>query len=367
VKPVRALLIVAGVAALVYPLGARELARRGTLRRVERLSRTAGAGCALEDAALSARRQRLGPLLASWETIGGCGAGGGTNGSGIKWVGRNTSGGLFQALSLNNYISIPQPNQQSPGQAGFNFITNNQLTHDFTDKWNAGLSIPYAYKWYRNPFGDGPMWNGGLADTSAMATRKLGTDNSTLLTGIVVLPTGTYKAVYVPAGTTTPLVLSPTQQLGYGKVTGSLLIDHIFDQDWGLIIVGGAANYRGGKQSADYYHAPDGTVFSEHWYRAPGATAYAYAGYFLGPLVPTLGINVVGTTGPDTRGDFGDTVGTPVLSAAGQASLEWSNPYFAVLLGAYLPLSIYQDSWQDYGHLKLQAWTVALGLSASPF
>jgi hypothetical protein len=252
---------------------------------------------------------------------------------------------------------------QSPGQAGFNVITNNQITTDLSDKWNAGVSIPYAYKWYRSPFGDGPLWNGGLADASVMATRKLGTDNSTLLTGMVILPTGTYKATYTPVGTTMPYLLGPTQQLGYGKVTGSLLMDHVFDKDWGLIIVGGAANYRGGQQTA----APGAPVPAEHWYRSPGGTAYAYAGYFLGPLVPTIGVNAVGTRSADTRGDFGDTVGIPVLSVAGQASVEWSNPYLAVLLGTYLPLSIYQDRWGDYGHLKLQAWTVALGISVSPF
>jgi hypothetical protein len=355
------MLLAAGLAAVLYPIGARELARRRAATRVARLARAGGVVC--DDAALSLRLARLGPLLTSWETIGGCGAGGGTAGAGIKWVGRNTTGGLVQVLSLNNYITIPQPNEQSPGQAGFNFITNNQITRDFTDKWNAGVSIPYAYKWYKNPFGDGPLWNGGLADVSAMATRKLGTDNSTLLTGMVVLPTGTYQAVYRAVGTTMPQLLSPTQQLGYGKVTGSLLLDHVFDRDWGLIVVGGAANYRGGHQTAN----PGGGVPQEHWYRASGGTAYGYAGWFAGPLVPTIGLNAVGTTSADTRGDFGDTVGIPVLSVAGQASLEWSNPYLAVLLGTYVPVSIFQDSWGNYGHLKLQAWTVALGISMSPF
>jgi hypothetical protein len=364
VKPLRALLVAAGLAALLYPVASRELARRRAVARVARLALAGGVVC--DDAALSLRVARLGPLLSSWETIGGCGAGGGTNGSGIKWVGRNTTGGLVQVISLNNYINIPGiPN--NPGLAGYNFISNNQITRDFSDKWNAGLSIPYADKWATNPVRYGPLWNAGLADMSVMATRKLGTDNSTLITGIVVLPTGTWKAVYTQYPGAIPDLLPSTQQLGYGKFTGSLLIDHIFDKDWGLIVVGGAANYRGGGQRANYYRAADGSVMYEDWYRAPGATGYAYAGWFVGPLVPTVGVNVVGTTSADTQGDFKDTVGIPVLSAAGQFSLEWSNPYLAVLLGTYLPLSIYQDSYHDYGHLKLQAWTVALGISVSPF
>jgi hypothetical protein len=358
---VRVLLIAAGLAALVYPIASKELARHRAATRVARLALAGGVVC--DDTVLSLRAARLGPLLASWETIGGCGAGGGTNGSGIKWVGRNTTGGLFQVISMNNYISIPGiPN--NPGLAGFNFISNNQISRDVSDKWNLGLSIPYADKYAKNPLQYGPLWNAGLADMSAMVTRKLGTDNSTQLTGIVVLPTGTYKAVYTQYPGGPPNLLPPTQQLGYGKVTASLLVDHTFDKDWGLIIVGGAANYRGGDQHVVFGPA---TTDQQNWYRAPGATAYAYSGWFLGPLVPTVGVNVVGTTSADTQGDFKDTVGIPVLSAAGQFSLEWSNPYLAVLAGAYLPLSIYQDNYHDYGHLKLQAWTVALGISVSPF
>jgi hypothetical protein len=364
VKYLRGLLLAAGLAAVLYPIGARELSRRRAATRVARLERAGGVTCG--DAVLSSRVARLGPLLASWETIGGCGAGGGTNGSGIKWVGRNTTGGLFQVISLNNYITIPPPNN-APGLAGFNIISNNQITRDFTDKWNAGLSIPYADKYANNPFMTGPLWNAGLADMSAMATRKLGTDNSTMLTGIVVLPTGTYKAVYTRYAGGLPQLLAPTQQLGYGKVTGSLLLDHNFDKDWGLIVVGGALNYRGGGQTVVYGRDFTGAPAHQDWYRAPGATAYAYSGWFVGPLVPTVGVNVVGTTSADTQGDTGDTVGIPVLSAAGQVSLEWSNPYLAVLLGAYLPFSVYQDNYHDYGHLKLQAWTVALGISVSPF
>src|SRR2546421_12593908 len=55
---------------------------------------------------LSIRAMRLGGLLASWQTVGGCGAGG-ANGTGVKWIGRNTTGGMFQLMVLNNLIAIP--------------------------------------------------------------------------------------------------------------------------------------------------------------------------------------------------------------------------------------------------------------------
>jgi hypothetical protein len=349
VRSLRTLLLVAGCASILYPLGAKEVARSRLSARLARLEGAPGVTCAaLDGAALSLRVARLGPLLAGWETIGGCGAGGGTNGAGVRWIGRNTTGGLFQVISLDNYITIPKSGPTGPALGGYNIISNNQITRDFTDKWNAGVSIPYAYKWYRNPFGTGWVSNSGLADMTVLATRRLGTDNSTLLSGIVTLPTGTYRAAYRGAE------LSPDEQLGFGRFTGSLLLDHIFDQDWGIVLVGGAANYRGGRNAAANY-------------RAPGATVYGYAGYFLGPLVPALGLNLVGQTQQDTRGDFGENLNTPVFAGAAQASVEWSNPYVAVLLGAYVPVALLNENWHTSGHFNLQAWVVALGLSVSPF
>src|SRR5260221_11957427 len=57
------------------------------------------------DAALSARVSRLGSLLASWETVGGCGAGASTGtGAGVKWIGRNVTGGLFHVELQSNYV-----------------------------------------------------------------------------------------------------------------------------------------------------------------------------------------------------------------------------------------------------------------------
>ena len=120
------------------------------------------------------------------------------------------------------------------------------------------------------------------------------------------------------------------------------------------MLVGGAANYRGGKNSA-------------HNYRAPGGTLYGYAGYFLGPLVPALGLNLVGQTRQDTRGDFEENLNTPVLAGAAQASVEWSNPYVAILLGTYIPVALLNENWHTSGHFQLQSWVVALGLSVSPF
>ena len=74
----------------------------------------------------------------------------------------------------------------------------------------------------------------------------------------------------------------------------------------------------------------------------------------------------------DTRGDFGDTVNSPVATAAANASLEWSNDYLAVLVGAQLPYAIRGRNWSEGpwtpgANFGWQPWTLALGLSLSPF
>src|SRR5262245_9339142 len=59
------------------------------------------------DPALLVRVDELDGLLASWQTIGGCGAGAGAASSaGIKWVGRNVSGGLFNVQEQVSYSNI---------------------------------------------------------------------------------------------------------------------------------------------------------------------------------------------------------------------------------------------------------------------
>jgi hypothetical protein len=54
------------------------------------------------------------------------------------------------------------------------------------------------------------------------------------------------------------------------------------------------------------------------------------------------------------------------MTAAINASLEWSNDYVALLAGASIPLSL-QDTWGHYGKLALQPFILGLGLSVSPF
>jgi hypothetical protein len=282
--------------------------------------------------------------------VGGCGSGGGV-GTGVKWVGHNTTGGLFQVQQQANYLRLtgdPFINAPSPG---YQYMSITQITKELSDKWSVGTSIPMLYKYYYDWNASGfDLSNGGFGDVSAMVTRRLGRINDSSLTLMVGLPNARYKDSFM--GTK----LAPDQQLGFGRFTGTVVFDHTFDQQWGLVILGGTAGYRGGKNS-------------EHNYRAPGGSIYSYVGWFVGPLVPVLGATLTGFRRQDEVGDNGETVNAPVATASANASLEWSNDYVALLLGAQFPYALRGKDWGDPAapHYKLQPWTLSLGISVSPF
>ena len=107
-------------------------------------------------------------------------------------------------------------------------------------------------------------------------------------------------------------------------------------------------------------------------YRAPLASLYGYAGYFLGPFVPTLGVALSGYLKTDR--DRGIEQDVPTLLASVNASLEWSNDWLAVLLGVSVPVGLYAPLANRVGGVKplqsstgIQPWTAAIGFSVSPF
>jgi hypothetical protein len=337
---------VLGVLAL-YPwiserLAAWRAAQR--LNRIEASQRENGDAGAPVDSMLSLRVQRLGPLLASWETIGGCGAGGtGGAGTGVKWIGRNTSGGLFQLITQANYIHF---------RDGYNFILGAQATRDLGQKWNTGIFVPFVYKFYNDYLGlPADVSNAGLGDINLLLTRRFGPINATSLTASLGLPTGTHDARYKDD------LLTQDKQLGLGRVTGSLVLDHTMDQTWGLIVLGGLLSYRGGENELGNYRAPMGSL-------------YGYTGYFMGPFVPALGLSFSGFPKPDR--DRGIDQDVPLTLLAGSASLEWSNDWVAVLAGVSLPYALTGHASDTEGGnppkvTGLQPWIAAIGISVSPF
>jgi len=306
------------------------------------------------DAGLLVRVETLEGLLSSWQTIGGCGAGAGSASSGgLKWIGRNVRGGLFNVQEQASYSNI--------GTAPYNehnLFVNTLINADVTEKWNLGLVLPFVYKYLDDPLHLAPdapavnYSNGGLGDMSLMVTRRLGRINATSVTGIVGLPTGKSDATYTPGGS----YLNQSAQVGFGKLNGALVLDHTMDEVWGVMVVGGLAAWRGGQNQLDSY-------------RAPMAGLYGYTGYFLGPFVPSLGLTLAGFKEHDR--DRNVEQSTPLASVAGQAAIEWSSDWIALMIAASLPYK-YDGVRTDASGLPrspwgFMPWTVALGISMAPF
>lgn len=323
---------------------------RHTARQVERVDRLTeslnhdGQRLNPVDAALSLRVSRLNGLLASWETIGGCGAGTSVGaGGGVRWIGRSVRGGAFQLQTMGNYLHLDN---------GYNLTLNTMVSRDLSEKWNVGVSVPLLYKYYVDPYSISvDVSNSGFGDVSAFLMRRLGEINDTAITLQVGFPTGVHDARFRTD------LLTQDKQLGLGKVTGSVMLDHTFDETWGVIVVGGMGNYRGGENEFGSY-------------RAPLAMAYGYAGYFLGPWVPSLGLSLNHFFGIDQ--DRGANQRVKLWGVSATAALEWSNDWLAVLGGVSLPYGWdsprgVDDGANDSGGAGLMPWSVGLGVTVSPF
>jgi len=296
------------------------------------------------DPRLSLRVARLSGLLASWETVGGCGAGSSTGaGGGIKWIGRSASGGLFQLQSIGTYTHL---------QNGYNLALNTLVNRDIGEKWNVGFSVPLLYKYYRDYYGlPVDISNAGVGDVAAFVTRRFGEINDTSLSLLVGFPTGTYRAKYKGDP------LTQEKQLGAGALTASLTLDHTLDETWGLIVLGGSFGWRGGENSAGNYRAPVGSI-------------YGYAGYFAGPFVPSIGVGLTRFFGIDRDRGLNQLV--QLMALTGTVSIEWSTDWIAILGGFSVPYG-----WESHGSVQggensnmppgIQPWTVALGVTISPF
>ena len=117
------------------------------------------------NASSSLRVQRLGPLLASWETVGGCGAGRHGRRRPVKWIGRDTTGGLFQWITQANYIHLDN---------GYNSIVSTQLTTRHQRELERRLLRAVLYKYYNDYMGlPVDISNAGLGDSSLLVTRAL--------------------------------------------------------------------------------------------------------------------------------------------------------------------------------------------------
>lgn len=339
------LLASAFAACAAYPSLTRSIAAYRAAHAVDRAGATHAEQSrrASREASLSLRVERLDGLVASWQTIGGCGAGTSTSsGGGLKWIGHSVSGGLFNLQTQASYSHLDD---------GYVLTFNTQISREVTERWVLGVSAPLLYKYYRDykalPV---DVSNAGVGDTSAFLTRKFGEIKATAVTLTVGFPTGTYRAAYKND------YLSQEKQLGIGKLTGTLSLDHTMDEQWGVIVLGGAAGYRGGQNDLGNY-------------RAPFANAYGYVGYFTGPFVPSLGLTLQRYFGVDRDRGLDQQMRLMMLTA--QAAIEWSTDTVAVLGGVSVPYGWEAGAPAPGGAIAqgpgFQPWTVGVGLTLSPF
>jgi hypothetical protein len=258
------------------------------------------------------------PGLASWTTVGGCGAGGGSAsapGGGIKWIGRNVTGGRLdtQVLSTQTfaegdlYTSISARLAVSPRQ---------RLT--------LALNVPVVFK-----AGDVSVLGqtkqaqlSGFGDLGLEASYRLGAIGSHQVLLTLMAPTGSADAVRQG------VVLPQHLQLGAGVPGATLQYEHTRDQVWGLLIFGGAASYNGWENEIGDY-------------RAPSATAYAHIGYLLDRWVPSAGLTVFGKTKHDReRGADRTAARDPLFMLIPSLGIEWSRDWIAVLPAATMGLSL---------------------------
>ncbi|KYF61612.1 hypothetical protein BE04_43365 [Sorangium cellulosum] len=215
-----------------------------------------------------------------------------------------------------------------------------------------GLVVPLLYKYYRDYYGlPVDISNSGVGDVAGFVTRRFGEINSTSLTLQVGVPTGVHDAQYKND------YLTQEKQLGLGKVSGSVTLDHTIDKTWGLIVLGGSFGYRGGENELGNY-------------RAPAAALYGYSGYFWGPLVPSLGLSLSHFFGADR--DRGLDQEVQLWAVTGTLAVEWSNAWLAILGGVSLPLGwdkrgVVDGAANTSQGVGLQPWTAGIGFTVSPF
>jgi hypothetical protein len=338
-----AVAVTIAVLAVGVPAWRAHAARRAVLERLE-----GGAVFVRQDGddSLALPEEGRGAMLASWQSVGGCGAGASSGaGVGVKWIGRNVSGGLFNVQSQGTYTLVHSTYLEDQ------YYLNNLITKDVSEKWQLGVSIPLVYKYMHDPYGlNVDLSNSGLGDVNLQAMRRLGSINNTLLTWSVGLPTGKYDQHYKNAP------IRAHSQLGFGRLTSALTLDHVADEVWGLIVAGASASWRGGENSMSNY-------------RAPSASSYIFTGWFVGPLVPALGLSLTGFTAHDR--DQGQPETGALLQAAPTLSVEWATPFCAVLAGASFPYQ-YTGVFADSNGKSISPWgwgdwTVSVGLAFAPF
>jgi hypothetical protein len=330
-----------GLALLLAPVADRARSR-GQLQR--RLAAVAAGADAANGAWSSVGTGPVGPFLtaaadspalASWRTVGGCGAGGGSAsaaGGGIKWIGRNVTGGALDAQVLSTQ-TFADGNQ-------YTSIASRLAMHP-RDRLTLALNVPVVIK-----AGEVTVLGqtrqariAGFGDVSLEGAYRLGAIGAHQLTLTVALPTGSADAVRQG------IVLPQHLQLGSGVPGATGQYELTRDQVWGLLLFGASASYGG-------WHNDIGD------WRAPSATAYAHVGYLLDRWAPSAGLTLFAKPTHDReRGAARPADRDPLFMLVPSLGLEWSNDWIAVLPAATAGLS----------PAGFESLSVGLGVSSSLF
>jgi hypothetical protein len=221
------------------------------------------------------------------------------------------------------------------------------VRHDLTPSGTLGVSVPYLYKYMRDPFDVMvDLANRGVGDVNFLLTRRLGDTNAWSATAMVGAPTGAHETRF------RTLILPQDRQLGLGKPTATLVVDHTIDNIWGPVVLGGSGNWRGGENGLGSY-------------RAPSASLHGYVAYLLGPSAPAVGLSATSFFGKDR--DIGQSQALPAVSVAASLSLEWATDWMAILAGVSVPYDVAVSSPMVTSYNRFGSWVLALGVAFAPF
>lgn len=342
----------------LFPVAHREFARYEAAQALERLAAAPPAASTTDripsDADLLTLRGAT--CLASWGNIGGCGAGGGGSGAatgGVKWVGRGVTGGAVDLQLTGGETFL---------KGGYYTSMGLRLGTALDHKWLMGVNLPFMVNVQEVEIAAlGEKRTATLpafGDVSVELTRKLGMDNASTLTFNLGIPTGDHDVVREG------VVLPQQMQPGAGVFTGGVTFEHTFDQEWGLIVLGGSVNYGGRENSITDGRCPGSTRGDR---RGSGASAWIYGGYIAGPFLPSAGVTLSSKFGHNqetrcdpaqSRADVLELDDTLYLASL-QLATEWSSDYVALLLAVSAPFSLTEG--------KPESINVTLGLQTSLF
>jgi hypothetical protein len=338
VKRLPSLVACALAGLLAAPAARRAIDRHSVQRRISAIGEWANGQGPMASATVAPFLAAVGsssPALASWQTVGGCGAGGGSAsapGGGIKWIGRNVTGGAIdsQVLSTqtladgNHYTSIASRLSISP-----------------RERLGLALNVPVVFKTGEVAVLGQSKQAGiaGFGDVSLEGSYRLGAIGAHQLMLTLSLPTGSADAVRQG------IVLPQHLQLGSGVPGATAQYELTRDQVWGLLLFGATASYNGWENDIGDY-------------RAPSATAYAHVGYLLDRWVPSAGLTLFGKPVHDReRGADRPAESDPLFMLVPSVGIEWSNAWIAVLPAATVGISLG----------GFESVSVGLGVSSSLF